>query len=237
MFEIEIKKLSFSFQNTNGISKKIFKDLEQKIHFDKENKIISIYAPFASGKSSLMKIISGIEKQTSGEIYFNNLKKSEDEIIPYLSTSPSSFPWLNVSENISFGMKAKNPDISKIIDFIGLKGYEDFYPTEDSLGFRFRISLGRALAVNPKLIVIDDSFKFMDEVTKSESLQLCRKIADESDLYFIYATSNIFDAINLGDSVLVFRGLHLDSSTIVSTKNSLKTTDEIINQILDLIKK
>lgn len=165
------------------------------------NKSVSIIAPKGSGKSSLLKIISGIETPTAGTI--TNHDKFNVVLIP---SKPSSFPWLNVQENIRFA----NPEISadkekELLLTVGLDGYETHFPHNKSLGFRFRIALARALAVDPDLILLDEPFNEMDITTKEEIYNLIRKAEFNTHISFLIGTSNITEAVFLADKVFLMK--------------------------------
>ncbi|MGB8320612.1 MAG: hypothetical protein WCE54_20945, partial [Ignavibacteriaceae bacterium] len=121
---------------------------------------------------------------------------------------PSSFPWLNVKQNLAFvsEINEKN-DVEKntgeIISLVGLNGYENHFPHNDSIGFRFRISLARALVVKPDVILIDDSLKKLDFETKEEIYHIINSAAVKLNTSFIYATTSISSAVKLSDSIFI----------------------------------
>ncbi|MBL1213691.1 MAG: ATP-binding cassette domain-containing protein [Ignavibacteriae bacterium] len=205
MANIEVKNISFSYQSTGSVSRKILEDVSFSIE---QNNITTLLAPNDSGKSTLLKIISGLLKANSGSIEPN------DKII-FIPEEPSSFPWLNVEENIKFA----SPNISKdkveeLASSVGLEGYSDHLPHNNSYGFRFRISLARALAVNPRLIVIDDSFKIMDGESREECYQLIKEINEKKGITFLIGTANISEALFLSNKILL---LSKNPASIVET--------------------
>ena len=126
--------------------------------------------------------------------------------IPLITEKPSSFPWMNVKQNIEFGLslsKNKKYSVDDLISLVGLSGYADYHPHNQSLGFRFRISLARAMALNPSLILIDDSFKQMNEESKEEIHQLISDLSSSEKLNFIIATTNLVEAIQLSDVIFL----------------------------------
>ncbi len=113
---------------------------------------------------------------------------------------------MNVKQNIEFGLnlsKNKKYNIDDLISLVGLSGYADYHPHNESLGFRFRISLARAMALNPPLILIDDSFKQMNRESKEEIYQLISDLSSSEKLNFIIATTNLVEAIQLADVILL----------------------------------
>ncbi|MCX6167899.1 MAG: ATP-binding cassette domain-containing protein [Ignavibacteriales bacterium] len=203
---IEIKNISKEFITDAGFNTPVL----SKITFNMpDKKITSLIAPHGSGKSVLLKIISGLEEQTSGDI----VNPSSQKII-LIPTAPSSFPWLNVYENVKFGLnKCDEKQIQSLINIVGLEGYNSFQCHNRSLGFRFRISLARSLAHNPSAILLDDPFSEMDNKTKNELLMLIRKINKTLGVTFLLATSNVTEALFLTDKVYLMKN---DPGEIIS---------------------
>ena len=188
-----------------GLKINVLEDISFEIPDSNEGTITSILAPFGSGKSTLLKIISGVIKKDSGEISFGD---SQNKNIPLIPEKPSSFPWMNVKQNIEFGLslaKNKKYSVDDLISLTGLSGYSDHHPHNKSLGFRFRISLARAMALNPSLILIDDSFKQMNEESKEEIYKLISDLSSSEKLNFIIVTTNLVEAIQLADLILLMR--------------------------------
>jgi len=126
-------------------------------------------------------------------------------------------PWLNVTENIEFNVKERNKtEISEIISFVGLEGYNDHFPNNKSIGFRFRISLARAIVNNPELILIDDSLSALSAKRRIKLFSLLRKLASDKEIPIIYTTSSISDAVRLADKVILLSG---SPAGIISQKN------------------
>jgi len=206
---IEIVNLSKYIEKDFGYRKLIFENLSFKIQTDYEHKIFSFLSPFGSGKTTLLKLICGLEKPSSGEIYFNNelLDISKKEIT-FIPTFPSSLPWLSVKENLEliFKINSKKIDyelINETIKLVGLDGYENFTPNKNSIGFRLRISLARAILNQPSLILLDEPFGKLDYETKNEIYNLLTDLKLKLNISFIIATSSISESVELSDEIFV----------------------------------
>lgn len=187
-----------------------------------EGKIISIVAPFGSGKSTLLKIISGLENDDSG---FNN-KLNNSILIP---AEASSFPWLSVKQNILFADKNLNHDeLTKLIHQVGLTGYENHFANNKSLGFRFRISLARALAAKLSIILLDEPFTKMNSVSKKEVLQLIVDINKQTNTTFLLATTNLTESILISDRIYLMKKL---PAQIVFTTNIKHESDLVEDRL------
>jgi len=195
---IEVKNISKEYIDDSGFKNIILKNVSLNIPSEK---ITSVIAPGGSGKSTLLKIISGLELATSGEVI-----KERDQKIVYIPSQPSSFPWLNVEENISLGLLKKDvTEIKSIIRFVGLEGYESFHPNNKSYGFRFRIALARSLGHQPEAILLDEPFNQMDNQTKKEIMLLIRETQNTLKSTFLLATTNITEALFLSDKIYLMK--------------------------------
>ncbi|MCX6173790.1 MAG: ATP-binding cassette domain-containing protein [Ignavibacteriales bacterium] len=191
---IEVKNVSKIYTDDNGFKNILLNNISLKVPFEK---ITSIIAPSGSGKSTLLKIISGLEYATHGDVM-----KNGDHKIVYIPSQPSSFPWLNVKENISLGLlKKDSSEIKSIIRFVGLEGYDSFHPNNKSFGFRFRIALARSLAHHPAVILLDEPSNQMDIQTKKEILLLIRETQKTLKTTFLLATTNITEVLFLSDKI------------------------------------
>lgn len=190
------KNISKRYTDSVGYTINLLKDVTIEI---KESEFISILAPKGSGKSSLLKILADLEPQTEGVI---ETAISKRIFIPSL---PSSFPWLNVIENISYNSTYDKAKINEIINLVGLKGYEYHFPHNKSEGFRIRISLGRAIANNPGMLIIDEPFNNLNTETRTEVYQLFRDVQLKMNIPFVLGTTNLTEAIYLSDRIILMK--------------------------------
>jgi NitT/TauT family transport system ATP-binding protein len=202
---LKLEEIDKFYVSEGGVKVKVLNDINLEIKSSEKASLTTILAPFGSGKSTLLKIISGIVKSTAGKILLNgSLADYQKTKLPFIPEGPSSFPWCNVYQNIRFGLDLQSNsirNIEELISLVGLTGYEDHYPHNKSLGFRFRISLARSLAINPPFILIDDSFKNIKQESKEELYELLVKVKDVDKQNFILATTNVIEAIQLSDEI------------------------------------
>ena len=171
---LEIKNISKSFSN-----KKVLDVINLEIE---SGEISSIFGYSGEGKSTVLKIICGILKQDGGDVILNakniNNLESCERRTPLVMDEPLLFPNMNVMENIEFGLKLnlnkKNSDNysgknkklfyspKEIMELLGIMGLEKRYPGEISMGQAQRVSLARALIVNPEIILMDEPFSNLD---------------------------------------------------------------------------
>jgi ABC-type nitrate/sulfonate/bicarbonate transport system ATPase subunit len=194
----ELKNISKSFSDESGFTVSLLKNISISLPADK---ICSIIGQSGSGKTTLLKIIAGLEIPSEGEILKENNSK-----IHFIPSEPSSYPWLNVKENILFGLK--DNDISsfeEVLEIVGLEGYENHFPNNKSFGFRFRTSLARTIIKKPDLIVLDEPLNKLNEETKEEIYLLLRNLNTTLKIPIILGTSNINEAIFLSDKIFLMK--------------------------------
>lgn len=204
---IELKNISKQYADEFGFSVNLIKDISAVCE---NGKLTAFLAQTGAGKTSLLKIISGLENPSGGEI-----KNSGEGRVAFLPSEPSSFPWLSAKSNLSV-VCDDDAKIKKLIKFVGLEGYEDHFPHNKSRGFRFRISLARALAADPSAIAADEVFDLMDSETKKECYILLRETASEFNVPVIFASTNITEAVFVSDKIYLVKK---DPAEIISEKN------------------
>ncbi len=221
---LKIDKVSKTISDENGIKINLFRDISFEVN---KSDFISILASSSTGKSTLLKIIANIEQPDEGNIV--NLNNSK---IVYIPSSPSSFPWMTVKENIKIaaGNDANENHVNKCIKDVGLEGYENHIPNNASLGFRFRISLARALSVKPEIILLDDPFEKFDRETKFEIYSLLNELSCKEKYTFILSTTNITEALFLSDKIhiLINRPAKLNK-TINVDFHEIRTSDLVFS--------
>jgi len=207
----------------------VFKNFKVNLNLEK-NSINSIIC-YDESASALFKIIGNVESDFEGELKYPNTIKSAI----YIPEASSSFPWLNVKDNIKYVLKNSastlvnnDVNIQKIINEVGLKGYENHFCDNKSLGFRFRISLARALIFNSVLILIDNSFSEMDNEIKFELFDLIKNISKKYAVSFLINTTNIYDAIYLSENIYLMKegnSKFLESINLFEEWKNLETED------------
>lgn len=167
-----------------------------------KEEIIVILGPSGSGKSTLLNVLSGIDKITSGKIYFEDerideydylkLNNYRRENIGFVFQSYNLLPNLNVYENIFLGntLETKLMDIMKILDILEIKKLKNNYPYQLSGGEMQKVAIARAIVKNPKVLFCDEPTGAMDEKTSKKTLSLLQTINKEYNTTIIIVTHN-----------------------------------------------
>ena len=189
--------------------KKSYGQLEvlRKISFEvEEGNFACIVGESGCGKTTLLKIIAGIERADEGDILYNG-EPIRNEDIGYVFQDDRLLPWRNALENVSFALEMrgiKNGDkAEKYLELVGLKGFEKYYPHQLSGGMRQRVGICRALAVNPKILLMDEPFASLDAQTRNRMQMELLKIWDRDRKTVIFVTHSIDEAVFLADEVVV----------------------------------
>ena len=177
---------------------------------------LSIVGPSGCGKTSILKIMCGLIKPSSGSINWptSNFQNSPENPanLSFVFQEPNLLPWMNVYENIKMPLKILKEDnysadekIYEIIDLVGLKGFEGYYPKQLSGGMSMRVSIARALVTQPKVLLMDEPFSALDENRRFELSQEILKIKKEKDLTVVYVTHSIYESVYLSDRIYVMQ--------------------------------
>ena len=176
-----------------------------------EREFLVILGPSGCGKSTLLRIIAGLEEPTSGSasLEFNEISGPGAER-GMVFQKYTSFPWLTVRENVEFGLQVRNiPDrdrrqiVNVMLERVGLKEFQDAYPSTLSGGMQQRLALARTLAVNPRILLLDEPFGALDAQTRSEMQLLLLDIWERDRPTTIFVTHDIEEAIFLGQRLIL----------------------------------
>jgi len=170
-----------------------------------EGEFISIVGPSGCGKSTLLSILSGLEKESSGNINLN-----PDYSIGYMLQTDSLFPWLTILDNALLGLKIKKLDqeenvqyVYQLLETYGLKDFMKKYPSELSGGMKQRVALIRTLALKPDILILDEPFSALDYQSRLAVSDDVYRILKKEKKTAIMVTHDLAEAISMSDRVIV----------------------------------
>ena len=204
---MEIKNISKVF-SSKGEENTVLQNVNLTVN---KGEFITLLGPSGCGKTTLLTMMAGFQKPTSGEIWL------DDEIVTkpspkkgFVFQNYALFPWMTVKENILYPMKQQKlakdemgKRFKKLIEIAHLEGKEDLYPKELSGGMKQRTAFVRALAGNPKILLLDEPLGAIDfQMRKSIQVQL-EKLWQETKITTVMVTHDVEEALYLSDRVIV----------------------------------
>ena len=177
---------------------------------------ICFLGPSGCGKTTLLRIITGFEQQTGGDVIYDG--KVINDIIPQkrdfgiVFQSYALFPNMTVHQNIAFGLKMRkmpkkliDERVSEILQLVGLAEWESHYPSQLSGGQQQRVALGRAIAIKPKVLLLDEPLSALDAKIRVRLRIVIKKLQEELGITMIYVTHDQEEALALADRVAIMR--------------------------------
>lgn len=203
---VELKNVNKTFADYKASDNVNFK-IEQ-------GKLIGLLGPSGSGKTTILRMIAGLETPDSGDIIINGEKVNDVEPgkrgIGFVFQSYALFRHMTVYDNVAFGLviqKVKKEEIHKrvmeLIELIGLKGLEKRYPGQLSGGQRQRVAFARALAPNPKLLLLDEPFAAIDAKVRKELRSWLRETISKLGITSIFVTHDQDEAVEVADEIII----------------------------------
>jgi NitT/TauT family transport system ATP-binding protein len=174
-----------------------------------EGELVCVLGPSGCGKSTLLWAMAGLHSLTSGEVRLDGLPVTKPHpAIGLVFQEANLLPWRSLLKNIQlpFELKRLTPDrerIDKLLERVGLKGFESKYPRELSGGMQQRASIVRSLSVDPALLLMDEPFGALDAFTRDEMNLLLQEIWLETGKTIVFITHNIAEAVFLADRIMV----------------------------------
>lgn len=206
--QISVADLKKSFPVSDSESRKVLDIESLSIN---RGEFFCLLGPSGCGKSTLLNILSGFLKPDSGQVLIDNEKVSEPNPSHIqVFQEYGLFPWKTVLQNILFGLRMRGDDLATIettsrrfIDLVGLQGFENHYPSEISGGMKQRTALARALAVDPKILFMDEPFGALDSLTRLHMQKELDRIWTETKKTILLVTHNVDEALALADRIAI----------------------------------
>ena len=203
---IELKNISKNFED-----QQVLKGIDLNIY---ENEFLTLLGPSGCGKTTLLRIIGGFEEPSNGQLIFDG--KDISKVPPYkrevntVFQKYALFPFLNVADNIAFGLNLKKMDkdviekkVSRMLELVGLKGFEKRDVTLLSGGQQQRVAIARALVNEPKVLLLDEPLGALDAKLRKDMQTELKKIQKEVGITFIFVTHDQEEALPMSDTIVV----------------------------------
>lgn len=195
-----------SLLELSGVSKTFDNGTEALSRVDfavRDGEFVSLLGPSGCGKSTALRLIAGLLKPDAGEIAFPGGKPETG----FVFQEPTLMPWRTALDNVRLPLELKGADSQarslRALERVGLKGFEKSYPRELSGGMKMRVSIARAIAGSPKLLLMDEPFAALDELTRQSLNDDLLKLWREDGLTVIFVTHSVFESTYLSSRVVV----------------------------------
>jgi NitT/TauT family transport system ATP-binding protein len=205
---ISIQNLSKKFTNKTGNEIIALKDVNLSI---KKGEFVALLGLSGCGKTTLMNIIAGFEKYSEGIILIDgkNVLKPKSEYVTIFQNY-GLLPWRSVEKNIELGLEAKKMPknkrkeiVEKYMEMVGLTKFKNHHPHQLSGGMQQRVSIARALAVEPEILFMDEPFGALDTMTRTKMQEHIKKIWVEKKPTIVFVTHDIEEAVFLSQKVVI----------------------------------
>jgi NitT/TauT family transport system ATP-binding protein len=201
---VELSGVSKQFGNGPAVLSPL--DLEiQKGEF------VTLLGPSGCGKSTLLKLMAGLTTPTSGTIRVDGLTpKNAREVLAFIFQDPTLLPWRNVLQNVCLGLElehvARERRVKKageLLELVRLDHVAKAYPRELSGGMKMRVSIARALATNPRLLLMDEPFAALDEMARDRFNEEILRLREEQKWTAVFVTHSVAEAVFLSTRIIV----------------------------------
>ena len=238
--------------NVNHLTKK-FGDLLvlDDMSFDvMDGDLLCVVGPTGCGKTTFLNSLTKIYDITSGEILLDGQKvDTRKQNIAYIFQGDSTMPWLTVEENVGFGLKVKKvpeakkkEQVEKYLDIVGLTKYRKYYPKQLSASMLQRVSIARAFATEPDLLLMDEPYGQLDIELRFKLEDELVKLWQMTKTTVLFITHNIEEAVYLGNKIMILTNKPTTVKTTI--ENTLPRPRDIAapefvrlrNEVTELIK-
>ena len=209
MSQLEIQNVSRVFPGKKGTQTQALTPINFNVN---ENDFVTILGPSGCGKSTMLRIIAGLDHPTTGQVLLDGKRitgPGADRGMVFQSYT--LFPWLTVEQNICFGLREKGMSAAEqkerssyFINRVGLKGFEQHFPKQLSGGMQQRTAIARALANDPKILLLDEPFGALDNQTRLLMQELLLGIWESAQKTVLFVTHDIDESIFMANRIAVF---------------------------------
>ena len=176
-----------------------------------KGEFVSLIGPSGCGKSTVLKLISGLTLPSTGAIRIDGMTpKNARETVSYIFQDPTLLPWRTVRQNVGLalelegaGRERRNEKTSPLLELVGLGQVADAFPRELSGGMKMRVSIARALATNPKLLLMDEPFAALDEISRDYLNEELLRLRAEQQWTGVFVTHSVAEAVFLSTRIVV----------------------------------
>jgi NitT/TauT family transport system ATP-binding protein len=173
-----------------------------------EGDFLSLLGPSGCGKSTALRLVAGLMRPTTGRIVWTGAHDRGD--IGVVFQEPTLMPWATVAKNVWLPFRLRGQSFASVrdriataLEMVGLENFHDAYPRELSGGMKMRVSIARAFVTNPRLILMDEPFAALDEITRQKLNDDLLALKSKIGCTVIFVTHSVFESVFLSDRIVV----------------------------------
>jgi len=183
----------------------------EDVNFDvSSGEFLSLLGPSGCGKSTVLRIIAGLTAPTTGRVVWADGNSSVARDIGFVFQEPTLMPWAQVADNVSLPLRLARADkrataerVDEVLASVGLTDFGQAYPRELSGGMKMRVSIARALVTRPKLLLMDEPFAALDEITRFKLNNDIRELWHTLGTTIVFVTHSVFESVFLSNRIAV----------------------------------
>ena len=176
-----------------------------------KGEFVSIVGPSGCGKSTILKLVSGLTPVTSGSLLVDGMTPANArEVVSFIFQDPTLLPWRTVEKNVALALELDHsprdtrPErVSALLELVGLSHVAKSYPRQLSGGMKMRVSIARALASKPRILLMDEPFAALDEMSRDRLNEELLRLKEELKWTVLFVTHSVAEAVYLSDRIIV----------------------------------
>ena len=228
---IETQDLSLTFTTADG---PVYALQEVSLTVN-DGDFVSLIGPSGCGKTTLLRVIADLERATAGAIHVNGMSPEQARMARaygYVFQAPALYPWRTVEKNVGLpleimGIADADERIKRNLELVNLSGFEKKFPWQLSGGMQQRVSIARALAVEPKLLLMDEPFGSLDEIVRDKLNQQLLELWAATKKTVVFVTHSIPEAVFLSSKIVVMSPRPGRIIDVIETNFPVKRTLDI----------
>ncbi|HUB18754.1 MAG TPA: ABC transporter ATP-binding protein [Acidobacteriaceae bacterium] len=210
-----------------------------------KGEFVSFLGPSGCGKSTLLRMIAGLTPVSAGEIAVNGITPANArEMMSFIFQDATLLPWRNVERNVGLGLElewatraVRTRKVAEMLALVGLSSVARLYPRQLSGGMKMRVSIARALATRPRILLMDEPFAALDEITRDRMNEELLRLQRQHGWTVVFVTHSVAEAVFLSSRIVLLAAhpgrvrevvtVDLQSSRTGETRTSEKFEDEV----------
>jgi NitT/TauT family transport system ATP-binding protein len=177
----------------------------------RKGEFVSIIGPSGCGKSTILKLVAGLTSASSGTVSVDGMTpKNAREIVSFIFQDATLLPWRTVARNVGLALeldrvprKVRSDKVDGLLELVGLSHVSKSYPRQLSGGMKMRVSIARALASKPRILLMDEPFAALDEMSRDRLNEELLRLREEQKWTVLFVTHSVAEAVYLSDRIIV----------------------------------